>query len=360
MRRLIKTGAASAMYWTGIAGLMGKISKTDATPLILGYHRVVENYDICVINSIAPMLISTRTLEQHLDWVGRHYRFVDLDDIIQNSHDKGSTEKPMAAITFDDGYADVYQNAFPLLKRKGIPFAVFAVTDLVGTNRLQLHDELYLLLSRAFFVWPSPRKHLRKLLSQIDVLPGYIGGLNELTVSPFRTTRAFLHSLPQEKIIAILKLLRQYGELQDADTKDFRSVDWEMLSEMRKAGVVIGSHTRSHAFLTNESKRKVEDEVRGSKQKLELMLGGEIRHLAYPDGRFSNSIVKAAAAAGYVGGYTTCQHRDIRHPGLTFPRRVLWEESCMDVFHRSSPAIMGCQVNGVFDFTGGCNISHQS
>ncbi|MGH8369995.1 MAG: polysaccharide deacetylase family protein [Gammaproteobacteria bacterium] len=329
------------------------------TPLILGYHRVVENYQVCAVNSIAPMLISTRTLEQHLDWIGRHYRFASLDDIADDRQTGGSDSKPMAALTFDDGYADVYQNAFPLLKRKGIPFAVFVVTGLVGTNRLQVHDELYLLLSRAFFIWKSPRKHLKKLLSQIDILPGYMGGLDNLAGHPFQATRAFLHTLPQEKILRVMQVLRGYGELQDTDTAEFKSLTWEMLMEMRRAGVIIGSHTRSHAFLTNEQRHKVVDEVKSSKREAENMLGEEIAHFAYPDGRFSTSVVKAVASAGYRNAYTTCQHRDSRYPRLTLPRRILWEESCMDVFHRSSSAIMGCQVNGVFDFAGRCGISHQ-
>lgn len=359
MRRLIKTGAASAMYWTGIAGLLGRLSNLRTVPLILGYHRVVDDYRLCSGNSIAPMLVSAGTLERHLDWVGRHYKFVSLDDIAASRHDREPAGKPLAAVTFDDGYADVYHNAFPLLQRKGIPFAVFAVTDLVGTDRLQIHDELYLLLSRAFFIWQARRQHMKKLLARIDVVPGRLGGVDNLVVDPFRTTRAFLHKLPQEKILRIVQILRGYGELGETDTIEFRSVSWEMLAEMRKAGVSIGSHTRSHAFLTNEGRRKVVDEIRSSKRKAERMLGGEIAHFAYPDGRFSASAVKAVADAGYRSAYTTCRHRDRTHPELTIPRRVLWEQSCMDVFHHSSSAIMGCQVNGVFDFTGKCSIPHQ-
>src|SRR5690606_34436875 len=86
------------------------------------------------------------------DWIGQRYQFVSLDDMATHLKERQragnkNRDKPIALITFDDGYQDVYLNALPILKRKGIPAGVFVVTDLVGTNRLLLHDELYLLLS---------------------------------------------------------------------------------------------------------------------------------------------------------------------------------------------------------------------
>ena len=89
------------------------------------------------------MLVGIRTLEKQLDWVGRRYRFASLDEIGRQVEMGRSSDRPLAAVTFDDGYEDVYRNAFPLLSRKGIPAAVFAVTDHVGTDRPLAHDALY-------------------------------------------------------------------------------------------------------------------------------------------------------------------------------------------------------------------------
>ena len=49
----------------------------------------------------------------------------------------------MAAVTFDDGYRDIYENAYPMLKRKGIPAAIFVVTDRDALRRLDLLKEQY-------------------------------------------------------------------------------------------------------------------------------------------------------------------------------------------------------------------------
>src|SRR5437867_4054170 len=77
--------------------------------------------------------------------------------------------------------------------------------------------------------------------------------------------------------------------------------------------------------------------------------GRPVWHFAYPDGRFNAAVVDEVAAAGYRFAYTTCRHRDPRRPLLTVPRRLLWENSCVDAAGRFSPAIMRCHVQGLFD-----------
>src|ERR1041384_4256443 len=76
LRNLVKTSAASALHWSGVTRWMGN----DA-PLVLSYHRVVEEFAEHSQNSIPPMLISTRMLERQLDWVGSRYSFVSLDEL---------------------------------------------------------------------------------------------------------------------------------------------------------------------------------------------------------------------------------------------------------------------------------------
>ncbi|MBI4478311.1 MAG: polysaccharide deacetylase family protein, partial [Acidobacteria bacterium] len=89
------------------------------------------------------MLISRRMFERHIAWLGTQFHFVSLDEIGARALQSRPFTEPVAAITFDDGYRDVYDHAFPVLQRKGIPAAVFLVTDLVGQPFWQVHDRLY-------------------------------------------------------------------------------------------------------------------------------------------------------------------------------------------------------------------------
>ena len=98
-------------------------------PLVLCYHRVVERVDEHP-SSAPAMLVSRATLERQLAGVDRRYRFVGLDELARAVEDgsAASAKRPLAAVTFDDGYADVFHVGFPLLRRMGIPPAVFVPT----------------------------------------------------------------------------------------------------------------------------------------------------------------------------------------------------------------------------------------
>lgn len=293
------------------------------------------------------MLISTGRLEQYLDWVARRHRFTDLKTVAESRDTGTNSDNPLVAITFDDGYRDVYYNAFPLLRRKRIPFAIFVVTDLVGTDKLLVHDELFLLLRRAVQVWGADiQKKISALLDNLDIVPWpglHAGDHVELKY-------AFQRELCRQDLVRVVAALRDaLGPVDEADSVGLLSLTWEMIEEMRDAGVTIGSHTCSHALLTNETPEQALDEMRGSKLALESRLGEEISDFAYPGGKFNAAIAELAAEAGYRAAYTTSSRCDPANPSLTIPRRMLWETSGMTAFGNPSPLVLECLINGMFD-----------
>src|SRR5204862_1221215 len=130
---------------------------------------VVEDYDTESQYEMPSMLISRTMFEHHLECLGRRFRFVSLDEIGARLASGRPFTEPVAAITFDDGYQDVYENAFPVLKRKGIPAAMFVVTDLVGQPFWQIHDTLYHLVAKAFATSDNPRHELCGLLAELGL-----------------------------------------------------------------------------------------------------------------------------------------------------------------------------------------------
>jgi peptidoglycan/xylan/chitin deacetylase (PgdA/CDA1 family) len=358
LRGLIKTGVASAVQWSGTNNLLALRPGMKQMPLVVGYHRVVENFHSSAAYSIAPMLISLRTFESQLDWIGQRFEFISLDDLADGMEGKKRFPKPVAAITFDDGYVDVYRYAFPVLKRKGIPWAMFVVTDRLGTSALQTYDELYLLLVNGFSSWKQPRRYLHRLLLGQEIPVPVLRKLDENTDGPVRAAWTLMENLSQREMQRVVAALCEEGEIPSAATAELGTMSWEMLREMSQAGVTVGSHTRTHPYLTRETWGRVLDETRGSRQELQNQLGKSIDHFTYPSGAFDSGVVSAVAASGYRCAYTACQHRDERFPQLTIPRRLLWENSSMSAFGQFSPALMSCQVNGVFDFVPTCRQVH--
>jgi peptidoglycan/xylan/chitin deacetylase (PgdA/CDA1 family) len=362
LRGLAKTSCAVGLDWTRLAGRVGARRGLENAPLVIGYHRVVEDFHRSERNSISPMLVSTRTLEMQLDWIGKRYRFVSLDELATTMKNGGSDGRPVAAGTFDDGYRDVYDNAHPILRRKGIPYAVFVVTDLVSSGGVPAHDEIFLLLS----AWRGQNResgpnNWRDLVATLGLpteqaqgMIGRLEGVGNLRIA----TRAVLEELRQPDMRRFIEAMKNAVTLESDVRREFRSLSWDMLRRMVAEGATAGSHTKSHALLPHENADVIREEVEGSRRRLQDELGVPITHFAYPDGRFDSRVIEALARAGYQTAYTICRHRDPNHPLLTVPRTMLWENTCMNSSGQFSPAILNCQINGIFNPADKCRLQH--
>jgi peptidoglycan/xylan/chitin deacetylase (PgdA/CDA1 family) len=356
LRSLVKTATARALSRSKAAGLIRSLNGWRHTPLVLGYHRVVEDFDRELDGSIPAMLISSRMLERHLDWVGRRYSFLSLDDVCSRLESGQPFAKPAALLTFDDGYEDVYHFALPLLRRKGIPAAVFVVTGLIDSDRPQVHDELYLLVSHAMVHWQDPVKRIAQLCAALGI--AFPDTESQSSANAFLLTGKLLNLLCREDVVRLVSALQDECP-QIRCSAGLRPLTWEMLQEMQRSGFGIGSHTKSHALLTNEPTAVVFEELKASRLALETHLGRTSPHFAYPDGKFNSSVVEAVRSCGYRFAFSTCAHRDSRHPLLTIPRKVLWERSSVDRFGRFDAAVMECQITRLFDFLAPCTQEHR-
>lgn len=81
-------------------------------------------------------------------------------------------------------------------------------------------------------------------------------------------------------------------------------MDWDMIEEVSRGGVVIGSHGMAHVDLTIVSDAELDRELQMSKSILEDRLGKEVPLFAFPYGRFSRRVWDAALRAGYTHLFT--------------------------------------------------------
>jgi peptidoglycan/xylan/chitin deacetylase (PgdA/CDA1 family) len=355
-RTQVKTALASTISRTHELGLAEALARGPERPLILGYHRVVDDYTAIARQEMPSMLTSREMFERHLDVVGRHFRFASLDEIGEHLASGEPFTERVAAVTFDDGYRDNYQHAFPILQRKGIPAAVFVVTDLVGQAHWQIHDKLYHLVTKAFATWNDPRRELAELLNRLSLPASHLLRHRLATSSPLLTVSALLPDLSQVNVGRVMQALEQQVGNGFYDLP--LSLTWPMLEEMHRAGVIIGSHTRTHASLPAESIETAIKELEGSKRAIEEHTGAPVVHFAYPGGQFTPRDVEALERTGYRFGYTACPHQDRHHPTLTIERLLLWEGSSVDGDGQFVPAILSCQINDLWPPTRMCARVH--
>jgi peptidoglycan/xylan/chitin deacetylase (PgdA/CDA1 family) len=351
----LKAGLATVIQAVGKRGTALRVPG-GYRPLVLGYHRVVEDFESAAKREMPSMLISTTMFERHLDFLGRHFKFVSLDEVGEAARLRRPFTEPVAAITFDDGYEDVYELAIPILKRKGIPAAAFVVTDLVGHRAWQIHDKLYHFLEKGFSVWDNPRRQLFGVLEDLGLPASEVLKDRSSTRSPIAAVSSLLPNLPQEAILRVM------AYLEDNVGNGFvgvpGSMTWPMLKQMRADGFIVGSHTRTHVSLPQESPAVTHEELMGSKRILEEGLNAPIDHFAYPGGQFTPTVVEALAKCGYRYAYTACPHNDPRHPELTIERLLLWEGSSIDAEGRFSEAILGCQAHDLWPPSKMCDRTH--
>lgn len=351
----VRVALASAIAGACRLEQQARKAREQRRPLILGYHRVVEDFASASKTEMPSMLISQAMFERHVEWVGKSFRFVSLDEIGEHVSSGRLFTDPVAAISFDDGYRDVYENAFPLLRRKGIPAAVFVVTDLISQPIWQTHDKLYYLVDKAFNTWDEPKRRLFELMTELDIPTAQIFRRGSLT-SSMSAVSALLPVLPQADVIRLMTCLETRVGAETSEVP--LSLTWPMIHEMRRGGLTIGSHTRSHACLPLESPEAIKEELEGSKRLLEEELGEPIDHFAYPGGHFTPRVVSALHDAGYRYGYTACTHGDAKHSELTLERLLLWEGSSIDADGEFSSAVFNCQIHDLWPPARRCERTH--
>ena len=90
--------------------------------MILCYHSVESGWT-------SPLAVPPEDFEAQCAWLARSRRVVDLPEALARADRRGRLPRGMVAITFDDGFADLYANALPVLTRFRLPATVFIVAQ---------------------------------------------------------------------------------------------------------------------------------------------------------------------------------------------------------------------------------------
>jgi peptidoglycan/xylan/chitin deacetylase (PgdA/CDA1 family) len=109
------------------------------TAIVLMYHNIAMPPKTGRLRSLYVTPRMFRFQMWYLRAAG--FKVVPLGEILSSmkGHDQGSRR---VALTFDDGYRDFYQNAYPVLEKYGYPSTVFLVSDLIGQENLWDNDRL--------------------------------------------------------------------------------------------------------------------------------------------------------------------------------------------------------------------------
>jgi len=120
-------------------------TKLPFRDLILVYHLVSDD-DLKHVKHLFPYRSATQ-FENDLDFLRRHFEFVDWNTFLKNKIEKVKTKKPTILLTFDDGYSEFYDVIVPILKRKGIYAINFINPKFIDNKDLMWRNKASLIVS---------------------------------------------------------------------------------------------------------------------------------------------------------------------------------------------------------------------
>jgi peptidoglycan/xylan/chitin deacetylase (PgdA/CDA1 family) len=261
-----------------VAGATGWLSRSErkmaGALTVLMYHRVLPEAR-CADYPLDSLVVSEEVFEQQVMWMSQRWEVLPLADAMRRSDQWGSG-RPHVAITFDDGYADNYDIAAPILEKHGIRGTFFVTAGHIGTEDLLWFD-------RAALGW----RHAPK------------GSVPE-------TLDECMAMLKQAEPAARMRAVEEIeGTIPARERAKYRLMDADQVVELRRRGHEIGSHTMTHPLLTQLDDEELEQELRTSRQTIEQWISESITSIAYPNGSYDDRVVRATRSAGYSYACTT-------------------------------------------------------
>jgi len=235
------------------------------------FHRIGNandaDFDPCVYSCTAE------SLEQYLVFFKSNFKVINIEQLC-GILDKGEPiNEKLALITFDDGYRDNFDLAYPLLKKHNIPASFFITTSLIESDCVPWWDEI---------AW-----HIKQC------------GGQSIKLSPWDDSIIIDNPVSIHAIRAILKRIKSTPKLIEQQLQELRAIsnkevpkdlsnnlfmDWTQLKTLSQDGIDIGAHSHTHRVLSSLSEEELIFELSESKKLLENNLKKQIKSVSYPVG----------------------------------------------------------------------------
>ena len=291
---------------TGLLALVRARHRRQA--LILTYHGVLPASDI-IDPYLCRNVVESREFGRQMGFLASHFTALPLAELAERLAAGKPLPKHAVAVTFDDGFRNNVTEAYPILKRHGVPGTIFLTTSFIGQGTRMLWTE------RVAWV-------LRATPASEATLPLPDGPRHLDLASPSareRTARALLGLLKGLTAAARAEALDAFERHVPAPPGGpppprYAFLDWDEARRASGPDLEFGSHTVTHPILSTLSDEDSASEIADSKAAIEDHLGRPCRLFAYPNGTradFSRREQDSLRRSGYscavsqIPGYNT-------------------------------------------------------
>ena len=326
---------ASGIYRSGLLGVLRQFTKkwelyesagtvfrrglAEPRFVILCYHRVgLEG--VPLYSKLEPTVF-----EAQMQYLRRNYKVLSMEELLVELECPTSTE-PGVAVTFDDGYVDLFEHAFPALKKYQIPATIYAIAEGIETGMAPWYDRLFLGLR----VYPNST-------ITIDLDTSTVLGL-ESSAARLAATKCivdWLRKQPDSLRLDYCAALARRLPVPENELQK-RMLSWEQLRVMQAHRISCGSHTVTHPVLSRVDGEQRMRELRDSREILESRLGRPVLDFAFPFGQPDDCAGVTESdleSCGYRSAVTTTPGANRREANRYALRRVsIGEQRSLPLF----------------------------
>lgn len=304
LRRVVRVSVDHLASWAGLLTMSEAAMRSQLT--ILTFHRVLP--DALMTGYLFPSLaVSESMFRQQMAALAGRCELVTVREGLRSLTPDRSKERPLVAVTFDDGYSDNVKVAAPVLDALGIRATFYVVAGLVGTE-----GELWYDVAARRWASATPVQMEVAARSRTVHAP-WLG-----SKPPMDQWMSWLKCLPPQERGAAVAALPEPG-VQAARQHLDRLMTPDDLRALQSRGHEIGSHTMSHPLLPQLDDVALEAEVVRSREALETWLQAPVNGFCYPNGDHDDRVVAAVKRAGYT---TACTTRNGRNGMAADPLRL--------------------------------------
>lgn len=268
-----------------IASGVGKRKKL----VILIYHRVLDEPDF-----MRPGEVDKAAFTWQMELLAKYFNVLSLAEALERM--QSDTLPPRAVtITFDDGYADNYTNALPILQQFGLTATFFIANGFLDGGRMW-NDTVI----EAVRNYEAPELDLTPIgLERFDVSDS----AKKCQVAG-QILKQIKHLSPEQR-----DHHTAYIAAQSKNLPNNLMMTTEQLILLHRSGVEIGGHTVNHPILAKLDEATARREISDNKSFLEQTLNTELRFFAYPNGKpvedYLSDQVSWVRESGYSAAVST-------------------------------------------------------
>jgi peptidoglycan/xylan/chitin deacetylase (PgdA/CDA1 family) len=240
------------------------------------------------------MIVSPETLAMNIRVLRQHFELLHIEDWVERVRTGTPLPRLACALTFDDGWRDNYDHAFPVLQAAQVPATIYLVSDLVGTTRGYWPTRLARLLCTA---WRSG--DLAPLQAFAAQCPSVTVPLKVAPGSEIVAADAVLDALKPHYSDAQLSAAVTIALGDRVASEPVDLMDWEQIAAMEQSRLLrFGSHTRTHTRLRDGiDAALLKEEVDGSLAELSARLQRPVTGFCYPNGDYSSEAVQQVGSS---------------------------------------------------------------